>query len=183
MVSVILIIYLQSLFLRVYLNHMLTPLFSAEALSFVHPKETEWSGEVAGWSCVVCRQPKVQLWLCIEGAAQAGHTAVTACHQLLCFQSVSALCRVCATAGCAGHQPAPVWTHGLCSAAPGSRMVIRGINSAGSWKHSCQTLSQVCTCLLITTQSVSISFDLQSILWPAKLPMLVLGHSRLCPKI
>lgn len=145
----------------------------------------QWSEEVAWGSCVVCRQdsclcrqPKVQL--CglkgqQEPDAQQWWSVISCCVPRQCQLSA---------------EPVPLlavlWTRGLCCAAPGGRMVIRGaggVDTAGSWKHSCQTLSQVCIYLLITTQSESIYLDLQSRLWPAKLPMSVLGHSGLCPKI
>lgn len=58
-------------------------------------------------------------------AARAEHVATVAQHQLLPFAvSMSALRRVCATDRWGGDRAAHVRTRGLCSAAPGRRMVI-----------------------------------------------------------
>lgn len=157
---------------------MSTPLSSAEGLSVwcsLRNHSDGGSGRMGlcgvqpGWLFVQTAKgaPVALYW---RGSTRE-RTAIMAWHQLLFPVSVSSL------------QSVPVWSHGLCPAAPGSRMLIRGtggVDSPQSQKPSCQTLPQVCVCLLITTQSVSISFDLWSRLWPANLPMSVLGHSRMC---
>lgn len=169
--SAILRIHLQSLFLLVHLIRMLTSWLVLRGSQFCTAEGNtvvcrgRGRLKLCGWHTggCLCRQPTVQLWLCTEraehmhsnnGTAKMAQQKWHVTGQLLCSQSGLALCRVCAAVGCAGHQPASVWAHGLCSAALGTRMVIcgtGGVHSTGSWKHSWHTVSS-CICLLINTQ-------------------------------
>lgn len=79
-----------------YLSHVFTPLSSVRG-SLLSCTVIRGSG--LRELCGVQTAKGAAVW--IEGVAGAGCTAMMVCHQLLCSQAVSALCRACATAGCA----------------------------------------------------------------------------------
>lgn len=194
--SAILRIHLQSLFLLVHLIRMLTSWLVLRGSQFCTAEGNtvvcrgKGRLKLCGWHTggCLCRQPTVQLWLCTERAEHMhsnNGTAKMACHRpaALFPVRVSSLqilcrCRLCwapaslsvspwAVLSCPRNQDGYLW------------------DRRGTQHWELKALMAHCLKLHLSfdKHSVSVSFDLLSRLWTANLPMSVLQHSRLCPKI